>query len=81
MYWEIGAYVSNKVKRGGWGKAVDADFSKFIQAEFPDIKGFSASNIWRMHQFYEMYNGNDYHFDIIILIQCWDIEIDLYIPI
>ena len=59
MYWDIGGYVSEKVKHGGWGKAVVEDFARFIQAERPDIKGFSASNIWRMRQFYETYNGNE----------------------
>jgi predicted nuclease of restriction endonuclease-like (RecB) superfamily len=59
MYWEIGAYVSDKVKNGDWGKSVVSDFAKFIQAERPDIKGFSASNIWRMRQFYETYKENE----------------------
>ena len=59
MYWEIGAYVSGKVKNGGWGKSVVVDFARFIQAERPEIKGFSASNIWRMRQFYETYSENE----------------------
>ena len=59
MYWEIGAYISDKVKHGGWGKSVVVDFAQFIQVERPDIKGFSASNIWRMRQFYEAYCGNE----------------------
>jgi predicted nuclease of restriction endonuclease-like (RecB) superfamily len=59
MYWDIGGYVSEKVRHGGWGKAVVEDFARFIQTERPDIKGFSASNIWRMRQFYETYNGNE----------------------
>jgi len=59
MYWEIGAYVSDKVKHNGWGKSVVEDFARFIQAKRPDFKGFSASNIWRMRQFYETYCGNE----------------------
>jgi predicted nuclease of restriction endonuclease-like (RecB) superfamily len=50
MYWDIGGYVSEKVRHGGWGTTVVEDFARFIQAERPDIKGFSASNIWRMRQ-------------------------------
>ena len=38
MYWEIGAYVSDKIKNSGWGKSVVTDFARFIQAEHPDIK-------------------------------------------
>ena len=59
LYWEIGAYVSDKVKNGGWGKSIVADFARFIQTERPDIKGFSASNIWRMRQFFETYCKNE----------------------
>jgi hypothetical protein len=40
MYWDIGGYVSKKVKLSGWGKAVVEDFARFIQGEHPDIKGF-----------------------------------------
>lgn len=59
MYWEIGAYISDKVKNSGWGKSIVSDFARFIQTERPDIKGFSASNIWRMRQFYETYCNNE----------------------
>jgi len=59
MYWEIGAYVSDKVKNGGWGKAIVKDFSDFIRSNFAGIQGFSASNIWRMRQFYETYKDNE----------------------
>ena len=59
LYWEIGAYVSDKVKNGGWGKAVVKEFSEFIQSNFTGIQGFSTSNIWRMRQFYETYKDNE----------------------
>ena len=59
MYWKIGAYISEKVKNSGWGKSIVAEFADFIQSEHPDIKGFSASHIWRMRQFYETYKDNE----------------------
>ena len=59
MYWEIGSYVSGRVKDGGWGKSVVADFSEFLQAHYPGTKGFSAQNIWHMKQFYETYCDNE----------------------
>jgi predicted nuclease of restriction endonuclease-like (RecB) superfamily len=59
MHWEIGAYVSDKVKTGVWGKSIVKDFAHFLQTKRPDIKGFSASNIWRMRQFYETYRDNE----------------------
>ena len=59
MYWEIGAYVSERVESVGWGKSVVADFSAFLQSRYPSSKGFSAQNIWRMKQFYETYCNNE----------------------
>jgi len=58
MYWEIGNYVSDKIKRDGWGKSVVKDFSQYIQSQFLGIRGFSPQNIWRMKQFYETYCDN-----------------------
>ena len=59
LYWDIGHYISDKAKNDGWGKSIVANFSKFLQSEQPDLKGFSAQNIWRMKQFYETYCGNE----------------------
>lgn len=59
MYWEIGRYVSERVKDGGWGKGVVQEFSVFLQSHYPSTKGFSAQNIWRMKQFYETYADNE----------------------
>lgn len=30
MYWEIGSYVSKRVKNMGWGRSVVVDFSAFF---------------------------------------------------
>lgn len=59
MYWEIGAYVSQRVKEGSWGKGIVAEFASFLQTHYPSSKGFSAQNIWRMKQFYETYCANE----------------------
>ncbi len=55
LYWEVGKYVSKKVKNENWGKSVVEDLATFIQKNEPGIKGFSARNIWRMKQFHETY--------------------------
>ena len=59
MYWEIGKYISKRVNDNGWGKSVVKEFSKFVQAQYMGIKGFSPQNIWRMKQFYETYSKNE----------------------
>lgn len=59
MYWGIGKFVSEKVSQNEWGKSVVKELSAFIQRKNEGIKGFSPQNIWRMKQFYDMYNGNE----------------------
>jgi len=49
MYWDIGKYISEKVKANGWGKSVVSDFADFIQNHYAGIKGFSAQNIHQGH--------------------------------
>lgn len=59
MYWEIGAYISEKVDTAGWGKSVVSEFSDFLRSHYPAAKGFSPQNIWRMKQFYETYHDKE----------------------
>jgi predicted nuclease of restriction endonuclease-like (RecB) superfamily len=56
-YWAVGAHLSRKVAEAGWGKGVVKDLADWLLAQAPDLKGFSASNLWRMKQFYETYAG------------------------
>ncbi len=55
LYWNIGEYISNKIKLSEWGDSVVTELAKFIQTHEPQIKGFSDKNLWRMKQFYETY--------------------------
>ncbi len=59
FYWEIGAFVSQQVAANIRGKSVVQELANFIQKREPNIKGFSAQNIWRMKQFYETYKDNE----------------------
>jgi predicted nuclease of restriction endonuclease-like (RecB) superfamily len=54
-YWAVGAHLSSRVAEGGWGKGVVRELSNWLLRQAPDLKGFSASNLWRMKQFYEVY--------------------------
>ena len=57
LYWNVGAYVSRKAASDGWGKGTVEQLSAYIQKRQPGIRGFSASNIWRMRQFHETYRA------------------------
>ncbi len=58
LYWHVGEHVSKQVLSKAWGKSVVQELADYIQKYEPNIKGFSAQNIWRMKQFYEMYAKN-----------------------
>ena len=59
LYWDIGAYVSLQVKISNWGKGTVEKLALFIQKKEPGMNGFSSRNIWRMKQFYEVYNEDE----------------------
>lgn len=58
LYWDIGAYVSNKIEQSEWGDSIVSELAKYIQNNEPEIKGFSDKNIWRMKQFYDTYKDS-----------------------
>ncbi len=52
LYWDIGRGIVEKQQIAGWGDAVVERLATDLQAEFPDMRGFSSFNLWRMRQFY-----------------------------
>lgn len=59
LYWQLGAYMSNKIESAQWGDSVVQQLSEYIASKAPELKGFSAQNLWRMKQFYETYRSAD----------------------
>ena len=59
LYWGIGQEIYNQQQEKGWGKSIVEVLSKEIQRDFPDVKGFSASNLWRMRNFYVTYSNEE----------------------
>ena len=57
LYWGIGQEIYNQQQEKGWGKSIVEVLSKEIQKDFPDVKGFSSSNLWRMRNFYVTYSN------------------------
>ncbi|MBQ0085610.1 MAG: DUF1016 family protein, partial [Prevotella sp.] len=55
LYWKVGEYLSKKIASAEWGDGVVRQLAIYINHNFPDIKGFSDKNLWRMKQFYETY--------------------------
>ncbi len=55
LYWQVGETISRKVSSAGWGKATIEELAAHLRRSDPDLRGFSASNLWRMRQFFETY--------------------------
>lgn len=58
LYWEIGESIIDKQEQYGWGKSIVENLSNDLQKEFPGVKGFSRSNLWRMRNFFTEYQSN-----------------------
>jgi predicted nuclease of restriction endonuclease-like (RecB) superfamily len=52
LYWNMGKQIVEKQKQKTWGSSFIARMSKDLQSEFPDMKGFSLSNIKYMRQWF-----------------------------
>ncbi len=46
--WQVGCYVSTKLKSEEWGSKVVAQLSEYIRANRPDLKGYSRRSIYNM---------------------------------
>lgn len=55
--WQVGGYVSAKLKSEEWGSRVVTQLAEYIKTKRPDIKGYSRSSIYNMVLFYEEYSS------------------------
>lgn len=57
LYWEIGREIVRRQESEGWGSSVIKQISADLKKTFPNVRGFSTSNIWRMRAFFLAYRG------------------------
>ncbi len=55
LYWDMGQLISRRLKQAGWGNQTIERLATDLNQAFPELKGFSTSNLWRMRAFYEAY--------------------------
>lgn len=56
FYWELGKMISEK--EGAWGSKLIERVAKDLQADFPEMKGFSERNINYCRKFYQFYSAS-----------------------
>lgn len=60
LYWDIGRAIVEKQQTARWGDSVVERLGSDLRAEFPDMRGFSRDNLWRMRRFYEDYTSPEF---------------------
>jgi predicted nuclease of restriction endonuclease-like (RecB) superfamily len=58
FYWELGAQITHKQAQSQWGDKLIAQLSADLQKAFPDLKGFSSSNLKYCQRFFQFYAGS-----------------------
>ena len=59
LYWELGHDIVVRQMDAVWGSGFYSQLSKELRTEFPEMKGFSKSNLYNMKQFYLFYTQDD----------------------
>lgn len=57
LYFNIGKAIVDRQEQAGWGDAVLKELSKDLASAFPEMKGFSERNLYRMRTFYLAYRA------------------------
>ncbi len=55
--WNVGQYVSEKLKASQWGSKVVTQLAEFLRTKDPSLKGYSRRNIYNMVSFFETYSS------------------------
>ncbi|MCP2727902.1 DUF1016 N-terminal domain-containing protein [Symplocastrum sp. BBK-W-15] len=55
LYWNIGREILKRQSQEGWGAKVIERLSQDLKISFPDMKGFSRTNLLYMRAFAEAY--------------------------
>ncbi len=57
--WQLGRDLTMRKVEEKWGSGIVEQLSLDLRNEFPDIKGFSTTNLWYMKKWYMFYAGDD----------------------
>ncbi len=58
--WEIGGYLSAKIKRDGWGQATIDNLVDYIHANAPEERGYGRRSLYNMVTVYEAFTATDF---------------------
>lgn len=75
--WNVGGYVSQKIKSAQWGSGIVAELSEYLRTIDPTLKSYSKRTLYRMVLFYDKQKINeilsgDSNVDVCTLLKILD---------
>ena len=61
MVWEVGGFVSHKLKSSDWGDGVVRMLADYIHSRNPKAKGWSYRTLYKMVQMYDSYSSAEFY--------------------
>ncbi len=58
FYWDLGKMIAEK--QAVWGSKLIEQVAKDLKAEFPDMEGFSKTNLYNVRRFYQFYVHSEF---------------------
>ena len=56
LYWDLGRQITEKQEKAQWGSGFIEQLSKDLKEEFPEMTGFSFTNLHYCRRFYKFYS-------------------------
>ena len=72
LYWQVGEYISRQLAGAAWGEKTVDELAEYISNHHPEIKGFNRRGLYRMKQFYELYNNSSIVSSVLTQLQVPD---------
>ena len=60
MIWEVGGYISNKLRGTEWGDGIVRQLAEYISTQDATVRGWSYRTLYKMVQFYETYSSSSF---------------------
>jgi len=59
LYWQVGKWLSERRAEAKWGDKMIVETAEYLSSRYSDMKGFSRPGLYRMLQFYELYQEDE----------------------
>jgi len=77
LYWRIGEYLHHRIEHEGWKRGTVVRLAAFIALREPGVRGFSPQNLWRMRQFFEVWQQVPARLSTALRVLPWSAHLHL----